>query len=213
MQAGRGLFPGIFFSGAIEQMDIVIGVLALQGDVHEHIGAFTRALEETGTRSSEVIPVRDPEDIGRIDALAMPGGESTTIARLIDTKGLRSPLEKFEGGIFATCAGMVLMAAGVDNARFEPLGLIEITVKRNAFGRQKESFEADLPILGLDAPFHAYFIRAPVAESCGPAARVMASIEAGIVAVRQGKHMAFAFHPELGRDPRLHILFLEGLGI
>ena len=151
--------------------------------------------------------------MGRLDALALPGGESTAIARLINTKGMRRPLEMFDGGIFATCAGMVLMAAEVDDSRFEPLGLIDMTVKRNAFGRQKESFEADLPIVGLDAPFHGYFIRAPVAERCGPAAKVMASIEAGIVAVRQGKHMAFAFHPELGGDPRLHILFLEGLGI
>ena len=166
-----------------------------------------------GTQSSSVIPVRDPKDICRLDALAMPGGESTTIARLINSKGMRRPLEVFEGGIFATCAGMVLMAAKVDDARFEPLGLIDMTVKRNAFGRQKESFETDLAVGGLNEPFHAYFIRAPVAEKCGPAATIMASIEAGIVAVRQGKHMAFAFHPELGGDMRLHIMFLEGLGI
>ena len=118
--------------------------------------------------SSVVIPVRDPKDMGRLDALALPGGESTTIARLINTKGMRRPLEMFDGGIFATCAGMVLMAAEVDDSRFEPLGLIDMTVKRNAFGRQKESFEADLPIVGLDAPFHGYFIRAPVAERVRP---------------------------------------------
>ena len=102
------------------------------------------------TQSSSVIPVRDQKDICRLDALAMPGGESTTIARLINSKGMRRPLEVFEGGIFATCAGMVLMAAEVDDTRFEPLGLIDMTVKRNAFGRQKESFETDLPVAGLD---------------------------------------------------------------
>lgn len=194
-------------------MDVVIGVLALQGDVNEHIEAFTRALEHIETQSSEVIQVRDSKDIGRLDALALPGGESTAIARLIETRGLRKSLETFDGGIFATCAGMVLMASRVDDSRFAPLGLIDMTVKRNAFGRQKESFEAELTIAGLDTPFHAYFIRAPIAEVCGPAATALASIDAGIVAVRQGKHMAFAFHPELGRDPRLHILFLKGLGI
>ncbi len=120
----------------------------------------------------------------------------------------------FRAGIFATCAGMVLMATHVDDPRIRPLGLMEMTVDRNAFGRQKESFEADIPIDGLDGgPFHAVFIRAPLVTSTGTGVTVTSRIPQGVVAVECGRYLAFAFHPELGGDTRLHERFLTGLGI
>jgi len=189
-----------------------IGVLALQGDVSEHVQAFRRALREAGRgEGAAVFVLRRADQIAGCDAIAIPGGESTTISRLIDKNGMRAPLETFDGGIFATCAGMVLMAEEVDDPRVRPLGLMDMTVLRNAFGRQRESFEADLDVAGLDRPFHAIFIRAPLASRVGGDAQPMASIERGAVAVRQGRHMAFSFHPELGGDLRLHRLFLNGL--
>ncbi|MDD1686799.1 pyridoxal 5'-phosphate synthase glutaminase subunit PdxT [Methanoregula sp.] len=196
-------------------MDAKIGVLALQGNVSEHIDAFLRALERMGHGpSSEVFEVRSPADLVHCNALALPGGESTTISRLIDKNGLYEPIRSFNGGIFATCAGMVLMATSVDDPRIHPLGLIDITVDRNAFGRQRESFEMDLAIDGLQgAPFHAIFIRAPVVTSAGTRVNVRARIDQGIVAVEQGKHMALSFHPELCDDTRLQEQFLKNLGI
>lgn len=196
-------------------MDARIGVLALQGNVSEHIDAFLLALERMGHGpSSEVFEVRSPADLAECNALAIPGGESTTISRLIEKNDLFDPIRTFPGGIFATCAGMVLMATHVDDSRVRPLGLIEMTVDRNAFGRQKESFEADISIDGLDdGPFHAVFIRAPLVNTTGNGVKVMSCIPKGIVAVESGKHMAFSFHPELGGDTRLHERFLKGLGI
>lgn len=194
-------------------MGVKLGVLALQGNVSEHIRGFEQALSYPGTEDGTVIPVRLPEDLSGISGLAIPGGESTTISRLIQKNGLYEPLLRFEGGIFATCAGMVLMASRVDDTRVKTLGLLDMTVLRNAFGRQKESFEAEIPIKGLDEPYHALFIRAPVAAETGKGVEVLARIDAGIVAVRQGRHMALSFHPELGNDLRLHRMFLKGLGI
>ncbi|MBP1928812.1 5'-phosphate synthase pdxT subunit [Methanolinea mesophila] len=194
-------------------MDVKIGVLALQGNVSEHIRAFEGALQEMGFPGERVVPLRNADQIPDLDAIAIPGGESTTISRLIDKNGMYTPLTEFGGGIFATCAGMVIIAREVDDPRVHPLGLIGIGVQRNAFGRQKESFETDLPVKGLEFPFHAVFIRAPVAVSHDPGVDVLARIDAGIVAVTSGKHMALAFHPELGTDYRLHRLFLENLGI
>jgi 5'-phosphate synthase pdxT subunit len=195
-------------------VDVKIGVLALQGNVSEHIDAFRRALIRMGhTPSSEVFEVRQPEDLAECNALAIPGGESTTISRLIDKNHMYEPIRSFSGGIFATCAGMVLVATQVDDERIHTLGLIDITVDRNAFGRQRESFEADLPIAGLEGgPFHAIFIRAPVATSVGPGVTVLSSMDQGIVAVEYGKHMALSFHPELSCDTRLHERFLKNLG-
>jgi len=195
-------------------VDVEIGVLALQGNVSEHIGAFERALERMGHRSSSsVFPVKRADGISGCDVLAIPGGESTTISRLIEKNHLHEPIRTFSGGIFATCAGMVLMATRVNDPRIRPLGLIDMTVDRNAFGRQKESFEADLPIHGLDGgPFHAIFIRAPVATHAGNGVTILSRIYQGIVAVEQGKHMALAFHPELSCDTRLHERFLQKLG-
>ncbi len=186
-------------------------MLALQGDVSEHVLAFRRALRETGRDGGAcVFELRYAGQIGDCDAIAIPGGESTTLSRLIDKNGMRAPLEAFEGGIFATCAGMVLVAEEVDDPRVRPLGLMDMTVLRNAFGRQRESFEADLDIAGLESPFHAIFIRAPVASRVG--GETLAAIDQGAVAVRQGRHMAFSFHPELSGDLRLHRRFLNGLG-
>jgi 5'-phosphate synthase pdxT subunit len=196
-------------------VDVKIGVLALQGNVSEHIEAFCLAIERVKKRNtSEVFEVRCPTDLTGCNALAIPGGESTTISRLIEKNHLHEPLCNFTGGIFATCAGMVLMATDVADTRIHPLGLIEMAVDRNAFGRQRESFEADISISGVDGgPFHAIFIRAPIVSSIGFDVKVIARIDRGIVAVEKGKHMAFSFHPELGGDTRLHERFLRMQGI
>jgi 5'-phosphate synthase pdxT subunit len=191
-------------------VDARIGVLALQGNVSEHRDAFLLALERRGHgSSSEVVEVRCPADLNECNVLAIPGGESTTISRLIDKNDLFEPIRTFTGGIFATCAGMVLMATRVDDPRVHPLGLMDMTVDRNAFGRQKESFEADITIDGLGSVFHAVFIRAPLVTTTGPGVKVMSKIPQGIVAIESGKHMAFSFHPELGDDTRLHERFLK----
>ena len=196
-------------------MDVKIGVLALQGNVSEHIDAFRQALNTMGQgNSSDIIEVRHPADLTECNALAIPGGESTTISRLIEKNHLHEPLCTFQGGIFATCAGMVLIATQVNDERVHSLGLIDMIVDRNAFGRQKESFEADLPVKGLEGgPFHAIFIRAPVAIEVGPGVTVLSKINQGVVAVESGKHMALAFHPELTCDTRLHERFLKNLGV
>jgi 5'-phosphate synthase pdxT subunit len=194
-------------------VDVKIGVLALQGDVAEHVAAFQQVLDAIPSVEGSVIEVREAAQIPSLAAIAIPGGESTTISRLIEKNRMHEVLTGFQGGIFATCAGMVLMARSVEDPRICPLGLIDMEVDRNAFGRQRESFEADIPVQGLDAPFHAVFIRAPVVRSVDPEATVLAAIDQGIVAVSQGKHMALSFHPELAGDLRLHRLFLTGLGI
>jgi 5'-phosphate synthase pdxT subunit len=196
-------------------VDVKIGVLALQGNVSEHIDAFRLALNRMGRgASSEVFEVRHPAELAGCNALAIPGGESTTISRLIDKNHMYEPIRSFSGGIFATCAGMVLMATHVDDTRVHTLDLIEMTVDRNAFGRQRESFEADLPIKGLDGGlFHAIFIRAPVATCAGVGVSVLSRMDQGIVAVEYGKHMALSFHPELSCDTRLHEKFLKKLGV
>ena len=190
---------------------VKVGVLALQGDVAEHILAFREALADRP--GSTVIPVRHVEDLPGLDALAMPGGESTTISRLIGKNGLYEPLAGFEGGVFATCAGMVLLADRVDDPRVRTLSLIPMHVARNAFGRQVDSRETFLNVAGLTEPFRAVFIRAPAATDVGSGVEVLARIPEGIVAVRHGRHMAFAFHPELGGDLRLHRMFLENLRV
>jgi 5'-phosphate synthase pdxT subunit len=196
-------------------VDVKIGVLALQGDVSEHIDAFAAALAACGCeKGSSVVEIRSPGDLDGCSALALPGGESTTISRLIDRNGLYEPIRTFKGGIFATCAGMVLMATHVADPRVHSLGLMDMTVDRNAFGRQKESFEADIPVTGIDGgPFHAIFIRAPVVTAAGTGVRVLAKLDQGVVATERGRYMALAFHPELGGDFRLHERFLKNLGI
>ena len=196
-------------------VDVKIGVLALQGNVSEHIDAFALALDRLDFGStSSVVTVRHPADLEGCHALALPGGESTTISRLIDKNHLYEPIHNFSGGVFATCAGMVLIATHVDDARINTLNLIDMTVDRNAFGRQRESFEADISVTSFDGgPFHAVFIRAPVATHAGNSVNVLSRLDQGIVAVEQGKHMALSFHPELGGDTRLHERFLKKIGV
>ncbi|MCL2459982.1 MAG: pyridoxal 5'-phosphate synthase glutaminase subunit PdxT [Euryarchaeota archaeon] len=187
-----------------------IGVLALQGDVREHMQAFLRACDARGYES-ELIPVRRPGDLEGLDVLALPGGESTTIMRLIDQYGLREPLTDFSGGYFATCAGMVALSSEViEETRFTPLCIFPYAVSRNAFGRQRESFQGAISISGLTSPFCGVFIRAPVVVD-PRGAEVLSSLDAGAIALSYGIHMSFSFHPELVSDTRLHELFLENI--
>ena len=187
----------------------MIGVLALQGDVAEHRAAL-------GEMDAASMPVRLPRDLERIDGLIIPGGESTTMARLLDLYGLRGPLrERIAGGmpVWGTCAGMVLLARRLTDARPEPLGVIDMVVSRNAFGRQVDSFESDLQVAGIGrAPLHAVFIRAPVVHAVGAGVTVLSRLHDGrVVAVQQGPHLATAFHPELTPDRRLHRHFLAAV--
>ncbi|HET7350002.1 MAG TPA: pyridoxal 5'-phosphate synthase glutaminase subunit PdxT [Marmoricola sp.] len=189
-----------------------IGVLALQGDVREHLAAL-RSLDV------EAIAVRRPVELEASDGLVIPGGESTTIAKLARTFGLLDPLRKrLAGGMPAlgTCAGMILLAERVEDGipGQETFGGLDITVRRNAFGRQVDSFEGDVDFAGLDEPVHGVFIRAPWVEETGPGVEVLARVGAGpavgrIVAVRQGRTMATSFHPEVGSDVRIHRLFRD----
>jgi pyridoxal 5'-phosphate synthase pdxT subunit len=190
----------------------VIGVLALQGDVREH----RAALESCG---APTMTVRRPEELERVGALVIPGGESTTMWRLARTFDLLDPLRKrVEQGMpaFGSCAGMIMLADrildGVGGQ--ETIGGIDVVVRRNAFGRQVDSFEGDVRLSGFAAPFHAVFIRAPWVESVGAGAQVLGRVESGqaagrIVAVRQGNVLATSFHPELTPDARIHRLFLD----
>jgi len=190
-----------------------IGVLALQGDVREHL----RALAGSG---AEPVPVRRPSELDSVDGLVIPGGESTTMAKLAVAFDLLEPLRnRIAGGMpaYGSCAGMILLADrvldGVEGQ--QTLGGLDVTVRRNAFGRQVDSFEETLALTGVPGgPFHAVFIRAPWVESVGPDVEVLGTVEGGpaagrIVAVRQGGLLATSFHPELAGDARVHALFVE----
>ncbi len=182
-------------------------MLALQGDVREHL----RLLGLAGARA---IAVRRPEELSAIDGLVMPGGESTTMAKLARIFGLIEPLrERIADGlpVFGTCAGMILLADRIVDgaAGQETVGGLDITVRRNAFGRQVDSFEDDLDFAGLGEPVHAVFIRAPWVESVGGGVEVLARVGEHPVAVRQGRLLATSFHPEVDGDLRLHRLFLD----
>jgi 5'-phosphate synthase pdxT subunit len=183
-----------------------VGVLALQGDFREHIEVF-RSLG-AGTRE-----VRLPRDLGGVDGLVIPGGESTTIVRLCDAYGLRQTICNAVGAglpLWGTCAGMIVLARALTDPYPKPFGLLDIEVSRNSFGRQVNSFEVDLDIHGIEGgPFRGVFIRAPAVVSVGRGVEVMASLEDGTpVAVRSERVMAAAFHPELCGDSRVHQLFL-----
>jgi 5'-phosphate synthase pdxT subunit len=183
-----------------------IGVLALQGATAAHAAALTRL-------GAEAVTVKTPPDLVGVDGMVLPGGESTTISFLLDSSGLREPLaDHLNAGMpaFGTCAGMILLAADVLDGRPDQrsFGVIDLAVRRNAFGRQVDSFEADLAVTGLDAPFHAVFIRAPGVASAGPAVEVLAEVDDRPVLCRQGAIMVSAFHPELTDDLRLHEMFL-----
>jgi pyridoxal 5'-phosphate synthase pdxT subunit len=185
-----------------------IGVLALQGDVREHLAMLTDA-------GAQAVTVRWPAELASVDGLVIPGGESTTIEKLLRSWDLFEPLrDRIADGlpVLGTCAGMVLLADRIANPASGQTGLggLDITVRRNAFGRQVDSFEDDLDITGLDAPVHAVFIRAPWVEQLGPAVRVLARARDGHpVVVEQGALLAVAFHPEISGDGRLHRLFVD----
>ncbi len=189
-----------------------VGVLALQGDVREHM----HTLDSLGAHP---LAVRRPAELDACDGLIIPGGESTTMAKLARAFGLFEPLrQKIRDGlpVLGTCAGMIMLAREVLDGRpdQETLGGLDITVRRNAFGRQVESFEGPIRMAGLDTPVHAAFIRAPWVEEAGPEVEVLARVEQGpatdrIVAVRQGRVLATSFHPEVGGDSRIHSLFLD----
>ena len=183
-----------------------VGVLAIQGDFLEH----QRVLRGLGVDAPEI---RLPHELDEVDGLIIPGGESTTIAQLIDIYGFRPVLQqKVAAGmpVWGTCAGMIVLASRLTDRRPEPLGLMDIVVTRNAFGRQVDSFETDIEVTGLSGPpYHAVFIRAPVVEETGEGVVTLASIADGRpVAVRQDRLFATAFHPELTDDPRVHELFV-----
>ena len=187
-----------------------VGVLAVQGAVREHMDA----IREVG---ADPVEVRLPRDLVDVDALILPGGESTTMRRLIDAYGLREPILSLARGgapLLGTCAGMILLADRLAAGDEPYFGLLDIEVNRNGYGRQLDSFEADLdaPALG-DEPIHGVFIRAPIVSDVGPRAEVLARDPDGSpVAVRQGRVLATAFHPELTGDRRLHRLLVEMIG-
>lgn len=186
----------------------VIGVLALQGDVREHLIALASA-------DALARPVRRPEELAEVDGLVVPGGESTTISKLAALFGLLEPLrERIRAGmpVYGTCAGMILLADKILDPRSgqETLGGIDMIVRRNAFGRQNESFEAAVEVAGIDGgPVEGVFIRAPWVESVGAGAQVIAEHGGHIVAVRQQNALATSFHPELTGDHRIHAYFAE----
>lgn len=182
-----------------------VGVLALQGDFAEHVAA----VERLGASAREV---RTQEEIEDIDALIIPGGESTTMLKLIDRFGLRDLVTKrIEDGmpVMGTCAGAIVLAREVSDGE-PPLGVLDLSVRRNAYGRQKESFETEVEVKALgEKPFPAVFIRAPVFEKAGPGVEVLGVWAERPVVVREGKILASAFHPELTGDARMHSYFLD----
>jgi 5'-phosphate synthase pdxT subunit len=189
-----------------------VGVLALQGDTREHLAALTEA-------GAEAVTVRRRTELDAVDALVIPGGESTAMSLLLREFELLEPLRaRLADGMpaYGSCAGMILLAttindAGVPGREAVPLGAIDMTVRRNAFGRQVDSFEGDIAFKGLDEPMHAVFIRAPWVERVGPDVEILAEAAGHPVAVRQGRMLATSFHPEMTGDRRVHRLFVASL--
>ncbi len=182
-----------------------VGVLALQGDFREHIAVLGRL----GVSTREV---RLPGDLDGIDAIVLPGGESTTIGKLANRFGVLAPLRgRIEAGmpVYGTCAGLIFLAAQVVESDQHLLGVLDVIVRRNAFGRQNESFEADIDIAGLEKPFRGVFIRAPWVAKAGDGVDVLATVRDHPVMVRQGHILATSFHPELTGDDRIHRMLLE----
>ena len=184
-----------------------VGVLGLQGDVREHLGA----LESAGATSFNV---KRADQLAEVDALVLPGGESTTIGKLLHRYDLLDPLRaRVREGLplYGTCAGAILMATQIVGSQDAPhrLGVMDIAVRRNAYGRQLDSFEADLDVDGLEGDFRAVFIRAPVIEDAGPGVEVLAEVDGHPVLVRQGTMLASTFHPEMTPDARLHEMFVH----
>ncbi|MDQ3783231.1 MAG: pyridoxal 5'-phosphate synthase glutaminase subunit PdxT [Actinomycetota bacterium] len=188
-----------------------VGALALQGDFREHLAVVSRL-------DHQPVEVRTPEELAAVDALVIPGGESTTMGRLASLYGLIDPLRRrIDGGmaVLGTCAGMILLAAATTGPDQPQLGALDVVVQRNAFGRQVDSFEADLNVAGFDRPVHAVFIRAPWIHKVGAAVEVLSSVpdpvtgESRPVFVRQGKVLATSFHPELTSDDRIHGMLID----
>jgi 5'-phosphate synthase pdxT subunit len=172
-----------------------IGVLALQGNVREHADVLRRL-------GADALEVRKPEQLEGLDGLVIPGGESTTFMRLMRLYGLEDAVREFGRPVFGTCAGMIVLDRN-------HLGLIDLSVRRNAFGRQVASFETDLDVAGIDSPVRAVFIRAPWVEEVGPGVEVLAEVDGRPVVAREGRFLVAAFHPELTDDTRLHEQFLD----
>jgi len=182
-----------------------VGVLALQGDIREHQNALRGA-------GADVVAVKTAEMLETVDGLVIPGGESTTIGKLADRFGLIDPIrQRLSEGMaaFGTCAGMILLSTAVTEGDQPLLGALDVVVRRNAFGRQNDSFEEALDIVGLDDPFHAVFIRAPWVDKAGTGVEILARVNDHPVMVRQGRILAGAFHPELTDDDRIHRMFLD----
>jgi 5'-phosphate synthase pdxT subunit len=176
-----------------------IGVLAVQGNFREHAAMLRRL-------GADVVEVRVPSELDGLDGLVIPGGESTTFTRLMRLYGLDEALRHFDRPVFGTCAGMIVLDRN-------HLGLVDLEVRRNAFGRQVASFETDLDLPGESEPLRAVFIRAPWIEDVGPDVEVLAEVDGHPVLARQGRFLVAAFHPELTDDTRLHELFLEEVGL
>lgn len=184
------------------------GVVAVQGDVSEHAGAIERAAAAHG-RDAEVVEIRQSGAVPDCDALLMPGGESTAISRLLDREGIDEEIAAHVAAgkpVLATCAGLIVAARDAKDDRVDELDLVDATVDRNAFGRQVDSFETLLSVDGLDDPFPAVFIRAPVIDEVGDGVEVLARWDGSPVAIRDGPVVGTSFHPELTEDPRLHDL-------
>ena len=181
-----------------------IGLLALQGDVREHAAMLRRL-------GADAVEVRKPEELEGLDGLIIPGGESTTIGRLIRLYGLEEAIRRFERPVLGTCAGMILLARDtIDGLPGQPLlSQVDILVRRNGYGRQVKSFEADLDLAGDANPLRGVFIRAPRVEQADPDVEVLAELDGEPVLLRQGRFLVAAFHPELTDDTRVHELFLD----
>ena len=194
-------------------VEFKIGVIALQGDVSEHVDAMERALCGRGS----VVQVKRAGIVPGCNGLVLPGGESTTLSRLLAKTGIDQEIKSAAASgvpVLATCAGLVLVSRIIQgDSKVSPLGLIDTTVGRNVFGSQRESFEADLDVVGFDRPFRAIFIRAPAIVSAGKDVSVLARVKENAVAARQKNVLCLAFHPELTDDLRFHRLFLDTVGV
>ncbi|MEF8774289.1 MAG: pyridoxal 5'-phosphate synthase glutaminase subunit PdxT [Halobacteriales archaeon] len=197
-------------------MMLTAGVVAVQGDVSEHAAAVERACTDHG-EDCDVREVRESGTVPDCDLLVLPGGESTTISRLLHREGIADEIvDHVAAGklLLATCAGLIVAAEDAGDDRVDELGLLDVSVDRNAFGRQKDSFEADLSVSGLEGPFHAVFIRAPLVEAVGDGVEVLATVDGRPVAVRDGPVVGTSFHPELTGDSRIHDLaFFRGAAV
>jgi 5'-phosphate synthase pdxT subunit len=193
-------------------MAVRAGVVAVQGDVAEHGRAIRRAAAAHG-ESAEVVEVRESGVVPSCDLLLLPGGESTTISRLLARQGIDDEIRAHvaaEKPVLATCAGLIVAARDANDERVTTLDVLDVTVDRNAFGRQRDSFEALVDVAGLDDPFPAVFIRAPAVTETGPDVSVLATVDGRVVAVQQGPVLGTAFHPELTGDSRVHgLAFFE----